>query len=116
MKNFLAIYTGTKAGREAWEKLDERERKQREAAGMAAWGEWATRHASAIVERGTPLGTTKRIGPDGISDVTNNIVAYVIVKAESHEAAAKMFVKHPHFTNFPGDSVEIMECLPLPAR
>ena len=30
--------------------------------------------------------------------------------------AAKMFEGHPHFTIFPGDSVEIMECLPLPAQ
>jgi hypothetical protein len=40
----------------------------------------------------------------------------VIVQAESHEAAAKLFENHPHFTTFPGDSVEIMECLPLPPR
>ena len=35
-------------------------------------------------------------------------------KAESHEAAARMFEDHPHVTIFPGDSVEIMECLPMP--
>jgi hypothetical protein len=23
---------------------------------------------------------------------------------------------HPHFTIFPGDSVEIMECLPMPGQ
>jgi hypothetical protein len=38
----------------------------------------------------------------------------VVVQVESHEAAAKLFEKHPHFTLFPGDSVEIMECLPMP--
>jgi len=25
-----------------------------------------------------------------------------------------MFVGHPHFTIFPGEAVEIMECLPIP--
>jgi hypothetical protein len=44
------------------------------------------------------------------------MTAYVLVRAESHEAAARMFENHPHFTIFPGDSVEIMECLPLPGR
>ena len=29
---------------------------------------------------------------------------------------AKLFEKHPHFTIFPGDSVEIMECLPIPGQ
>ena len=33
---------------------------------------------------------------------------------ESHEAAAKMFEGHPHFTIFPGEAVEIMEVLPIP--
>lgn len=44
------------------------------------------------------------------------MAGYVIVQAESHEAAAELFERHPHFAIFPGDSVEIMECLPLPAR
>jgi len=38
------------------------------------------------------------------------------VKADSHDAAAKLFEKHPHFTIFPGDSVEIMEILPIPGQ
>jgi hypothetical protein len=76
-----------------------------------AWGE---RHKAAIVENGGPLGKTKRAGPDGVSDIRNAMAGYVVVQAHSHEAAAKMFEGHPHFTIFPGDSVEIMECLPIP--
>jgi hypothetical protein len=37
------------------------------------------------------------------------------VRADSHEAAAKLFEKHPHFSIFSGDSVEIMPVLPIPA-
>jgi hypothetical protein len=44
------------------------------------------------------------------------MTGYVIVKAESHEAAAKMFEKHPSFSIFPGDGIEIMEVLPIPGR
>jgi hypothetical protein len=116
MKTFLAIYTGTAAKLEAWKQLDEQTRAQREAAGMKAWMEWGGSHSASIVDQGAPLGKTKRAAADGISDIKNNIAGYVIVKAESHDAAAKMFEKHPHFTLFPGDSVEIMECLPLPGR
>jgi hypothetical protein len=46
----------------------------------------------------------------------NALTGYVIVQAESHAAAAQLFENHPHFTIFPGDSVEIMECLPLPGQ
>jgi len=42
------------------------------------------------------------------------MAGYVIVQAESHEAAARLFENHPHFSIFPGAGVEIMECLPVP--
>jgi hypothetical protein len=118
MKNFLAIYIGTEASLEksGWTKLDEAKRKARETAGMKAWMDWGVAHAGAIVDQGAPLGKTKRAAPEGIADIKNVMAGYVIVRAESHEAAAKLFENHPHFTIFPGDSVEIMECLPLPER
>jgi hypothetical protein len=51
-----------------------------------------------------------------VSDIKNSMTGYVVVQAESHEAAAGMFKNHPHFAIFPGDSVEIMECLPMPGQ
>jgi hemolysin-activating ACP:hemolysin acyltransferase len=114
MKNFLAVYTGSPSSRQSWERLDEQERKRREAQGMKAWGDWMSTHQAAIVDSGAPLGKTKRVAADGVTDIRNNLGAYVVVRAESYEAAARMFEKHPHFTIFPGDAVEIMECLPIP--
>lgn len=115
MKNYLAIYIGTEDARSKWEHMDEKQRKAREASGMKAWMEWGTVHAAAIVDQGAPLGKTKRASPEGLTDIKNVMAGYVVIRAESHEAAAKLFQNHPHFTIFPGDSVEIMECLPLPA-
>lgn len=114
MKKFMAVYLGSPAARSAWDSLSEAQRKERERAGVAAWGKWVETHRAAIVESGAPLGKTKRISPQGVADVRNNIAAYVVVQAESHEAAAKLFEGHPHFSIFPGDSVEVMECLPIP--
>lgn len=114
MKQFLAVYTGAPSSFESWKALDEKTRKAKEEAGMKAWMEWGEKHASATVVQGGPLGKTKRAAADGISDIRNNLSGYIVVKAPSHEAAAKMFVNHPHFAIFPGDSVEIMECLPIP--
>jgi hypothetical protein len=118
MKKFLAVYTGTPASHErsGWNSMDERKRKEREAAGMKAWGEWMAKHKAAITESGGPLGKTKRVDPQGIADIRNYMTGYVIIQAESHEAAARMFENHPHFALFPGDSVEIMECLPIPGQ
>jgi transcription antitermination factor NusG len=118
MKKFLAIYIGTASALEksGWNTMDEAKRKKQEASGLAAWGEWMVANEAAVVEQGGPLGKTKRTAAQGVSDTKNNMAGYVVVQAESHEAAARMFEKHPHFTIFPGDSVEIMECLPIPGR
>ncbi|HMJ10552.1 MAG TPA: hypothetical protein VK524_04050 [Polyangiaceae bacterium] len=118
MKKFVAIYIGTESAlaKSQWNELDEKKRKEREASGMQAWMDWGTANSAAIVDRGNPLGKTKRASAEGIMDTKNSVAAYVIVQAESHEAAAKLFENHPHFTIFPGDSVEIMECLPLPEQ
>ena len=64
---------------------------------------------------GGPLSRTKLVAPSGISDIRNNMGAFTIVQAESQEAAARLFLNHPHFTIFPGEGVEVMECLPVPA-
>jgi hypothetical protein len=114
MKKFVAIYLGSPSGRAKWEELDEQTRQAREKAGMNAWHKWGIDNEKSIVDSGAPLGKTKRIDSAGIADTKNAMAAYTIVQAESHEAAAKLFRNHPHFTIFPGDSIEIMECLPIP--
>jgi hypothetical protein len=118
MKNFLAVYTGSPTSKQmsSWNALPEADRKQREQAGMQAWGDWMAKHHASVVVQGGPLGKTKRIDPSGISDISNNLAGFVVVQAESHEAAARLFENHPHFSIFPGDSVEIMEVLPIPGR
>lgn len=116
MKKFLAIYTGSKtsASRTQWDRLSEDERNERQSAGMKAWWDWGARHRAAIVDGGGPLGSTKRVSRQGLSDGHNDMAGYVIVQADSAEAAARLFADHPHFSVFPGDGVEIMECLPIP--
>ncbi len=49
-----------------------------------------------------------------IEDISNEMGAFTVVRAESNEAAAKLFENHPHFTIFPGESVEVMPVLPIP--
>jgi hypothetical protein len=113
---FLAVFLGNKSSPKmaAWNALPEAERKAMMQEGIAAWNAWAERHQAAIVGIGGPLGKTKKISDLGIEDISNMLSAYTIVRAESDEAAARMFAKHPHFGNFPGDSVEVMPVLPIP--
>jgi hypothetical protein len=116
MKNFLAIYIGTMEAFEKsdWNSMDKEQRKAREQSGMQAWMDWGKANSAAIVDQGSPLGKTKCTSKDGITDIKNSMTGYTIIQAESHAAAARLFENHPHFSIFPGQSVEIMECLPMP--
>ncbi len=116
MKKFLAVYVGTMNDEKfkAFMSMPEEDRKKTEAAGMEAWGKWMGEHAASIKDQGGPLGKTKKADMAGVTETKNALSGYVIVEAESHEAAAKMFENHPHFTIFPGTSVEIVEILEMP--
>ena len=63
---------------------------------------------------GGPLGKTRLVSSAGISDTVNTLTGYTIFHAASPEAAAQLFLNHPHFAIFPGEAVEIMECTSIP--
>ena len=113
---FLAIFLGSKNNpkMKAWDAMPEQEQKTKMQEGIAAWHAWVEKNKASIVEMGGPLGKTKRIAPSGIEDIGNEMSGFTVVRADSHEAAAKMFEKHPHFTIFPGEAVEIMPVMPIP--
>jgi hypothetical protein len=113
---FLAVFLGSKTSAKmtAWLALPEAERRAKEQQGIAAWKAWVEKHKAALVELGGPLGKTKRVDSSGIADISNELGAFTVVRAASHEAAAKLFENHPHFGIFPGERIEIMPVLPIP--
>jgi len=114
---YLAIFLGSKTSAQmrAWNALPEEQRQVKMREGIAAWKAWVEKHQGAIVGMGGPLGKTKRVTQRGIEDVSNEVSGYTVVRSDSHEAAAKLFENHPHFALFPGEAVEIMPVLPIPA-
>ena len=109
MTKFLAVFTGTPTNGPP-PGMDEKALN----AGIAAWGKWMGDHAASIVEGGGPLGKTQQVSKTGMKDIRNNLAGYVVIEADSPEAAAAMFENHPHFTIFPGDGVEVMPVLAVP--
>lgn len=116
MKNFLAVFIGKEEAMKSWNQLSDAEKKTRGQKGMAAWQKWVKDHEKAIVFGGSPLGRTKKISAQGVSYFKNELCAYTIVQAKDHNSAAEMFLNHPHFTLFPGDSIELLECMPVPGE
>jgi len=113
---YLAVFLGSKTSprMKAWMALPETERRAKEQEGIAAWKAWVAKHNAAVAGMGGPLGKTKKITEGGIEDVSNEVGAFMVVRADSHAAAAKLFENHPHFTIFPGESIEVMPVLPIP--
>jgi hypothetical protein len=97
-----------------WNELTPTVQADRMASGMLAWHKWVEDNKSRIVDNGGPLGKTKSVSSSGVADIRNAMTGYTVLLAETHEEAANLFAGHPHFTIFPGEAVEIMECLPIP--
>ncbi len=108
MPKFLVTYMGAEPGRTQPNFSGDEEK-----AFMQAWGDWAEKHNSALVEGGLPVGKTKRVDTTGVSDTKNAVTGFSIVEADSHADAAALFIDHPHVTHI-GLSIEVMECLDMP--
>jgi len=89
------------------------ERKDLQAKGLAAWNARVEKRKDANASRDAPLGKTKRVIADGVTNVRNAMAAYTVVGADSHEAAANIFKNHPRFMIFPGEAIEVMKCIPI---
>ncbi|WP_313102099.1 hypothetical protein [Brevundimonas sp.] len=112
--HYLAVFTSDKTGPKwrAWRAMSEAEQAETARLGVAAVAEWEAAHRDSIVYQGGPLGPTKRIGDDGaVTDMVNLLTVFMVVRAESHEAAARLFENHPHMNPFPCDGVEVMPVL-----
>jgi len=114
---YLAVFTVTRNSprMQAWMALPEGERHAKEREGVAAWKAWVQKHQASIAVMGGPLGKTKQVSERGVADISNAMSGFMVINADSPDAAAALFEKHPSFSIFPGDGVEIMPVLPIPA-
>jgi hypothetical protein len=114
---YLGVFLSNKTSPKwrAWRAMSEEQRAAKDAVGIPALEAWDEKHKDSIVHLGGPLGPTKRVSEEGVKDAVNEMTAFVVVRAPSHEAAARMFEGHPHFTIFPCDCVEVMPVVGPPA-
>jgi len=84
------------------------ERKKQSDQMMKDWGTWMEKLGAKLTDKGMPLGKTKRITKGKVADVKNDLNYYVIVEAESHDAAAEMIKDNPHL-QIPDAYIEVVE-------
>ncbi|AFE06952.1 hypothetical protein COCOR_06494 [Corallococcus coralloides DSM 2259] len=115
---YLAVFLSNKTSPRwrAWDAMSEEDRRAKAEAGVAAVKAWDAKHRDVIVYGGGPLGSTKRTSLEGVADAVNELTVFVVVRAPSHEAAAKLFENHPHMTIFPCDAVDVMPLLSGPSE
>lgn len=112
MKKFMALYMAPSAAMEQMMKDSSLEDMK---TSMKLWEDWMEENMDSIVDRGDPLGKTKRVSKEGATDAKNEICGYTIVLAESYDEAVKLFgSSHPHFY-VAGATIEIMEIVPMPS-
>lgn len=108
MNKYAVIFNLPAASVENWvATVDEETRKQQAQEMMASWKSWVEANKSSIVDEGTALGKTKRVTTEGIADVRNDMNWFMMVTADSHEAAAELFKQHPHL-QIPGVYIDVM--------
>jgi len=109
MARFLAIFNGAADETQKLQLSDEQR-----ADFMNAWATWAAAHQGAIVDNGSPLHRKKRVTADDVVDFTDSKTSFAIVEASSLEEAAHVFTDHPHVRLITGNSIEVLECPPVP--
>lgn len=108
MPRFLAVYTIKPEDVASFRSLPKAEQDAIDAIGVKQWAAWEERNAVSILDRGGMVGKTTRITRDGVAKAVNPFCGYLVVEAETADAAARLFHDHPHITVFPGDGVDIM--------
>ena len=109
MTRFLAIYHGVAEERQKTELSEDLQTEF-----MNAWAAWAQANERAIVDNGSRLHRKKRVSARGVEDFTDTKTGYAIVEADSHDEAVGIFSEHPHLRLLPGNSIDVLECPPVP--
>ena len=115
MKKYLVLYRaeGALSGMSVAEMFANSTPEQM-AAGMAAWKAWYEGTGGAVVDLGAPLDKSTTLTGGASAPEKTAITGYSILQAESVDEAVGLLQAHPHF-HMPGSSVQVLECVPMPA-
>ena len=75
---------------------------------MAAFGAWVASVGEQMIDPGTPLGASKTVSSDGVSDrPAASIGGYSLIKADDLDAAVGLVKNHPFVSR--GGSLQVSE-------
>ena len=111
MKKFLVLYLSSMSAAEQMKTAGASESGKKM---MDEWMKWFQAAGSSIVDGGSPLGSSAHVTKTGTQAHSGDYIGgYSIVQAEDMEAAKSIIANHPHFME-EGNTIEILEVLPMP--
>jgi hypothetical protein len=81
---------------------------------MAGWTQWMKKYEANFADPGAPAGKNTRVTKDGVQEVSNDVMGYSIMKADSKDQVIQMLQESSHI-NMPGSYTEVMECKEMPS-
>ena len=78
---------------------------------MAAFQAWAATVGDHMIDPGTPLGASKTVSPEGVTDAApaGHIGGYSLIRADDLDAAAGLVKNHPFVGR--GGSLQVSEAV-----
>ena len=81
---------------------------------MAAWGAWMEKTGAALVDAGSPFGSSASVRDDGTEGAAGDLNGYTIVEADDLAAAKTLTDGLPFLSNGDGKfAVEVFELLAM---
>ncbi len=109
MNKYIAIFRIPTATIDEWRaSTDQAKMQETNQKMMDDMNAWMKVHEASFVDRGMPLGKTKTITAQGVSDSRNDLVYILIVQAASHDDAVAIFKDCPH-NQIPTSSIDVIE-------
>lgn len=110
MARFLVLYNSSKSAAEVMASSTPEQMK----AGMDSWIEWRDGLNKEIkFDWGMPLQAMGHIDPEGISPSSSQVSGYSMIDGDKDEILEAL-KSHPQLKRSPGDSIDLLELLPMP--
>jgi len=113
MKNFFILFKceENSVNHDNWKKLSDEIQKEKLSIGKKKLEHWFEKNKDFIVIPMTEFeDKLLYVDNNGLNEVKRKMGAFMQIKANSLEDAAGLFKSHPHFSIFPGDGIEVVEC------
>ncbi len=110
MSKYVILYNSLVKARERMENSSQEEMN----ASMAEWMAWRDEaNKVAKFDFGMPLQAVSTITSAGVTDSHSPVSGYSMIEADSKDTVVAILQKHPHLKQ-DGESIELLEVLPMP--